>query len=128
MAFRRTERETSEACLDMCPLVQLRSALGKLQAYLRANASSLVDCARRYLLRPAHFHGGGQIDGQPGNRPAQGQETTDALEPTRRPPARSNSGWPCAGGRLPHLFQRWYPRFKPAGPPRGLFHCRLRGN
>jgi hypothetical protein len=26
-------------------------------------------------------------------------------------------GWPCSGGRLPQLFQRWYPRFRPLAPP-----------
>jgi hypothetical protein len=50
------------------PLLRLRSALGELQAYLRANAASLVDYAQRYLLRPAHLHRRGRIDGQPGHR------------------------------------------------------------
>jgi len=45
------------------PLLRLRSAVGEVQAYLRANASSLVDYARRYLLRPAHLHRRGRIDG-----------------------------------------------------------------
>ena len=31
------------------PLLRLRSAVGEVQAYLRANAASLVDHARRYL-------------------------------------------------------------------------------
>ena len=31
------------------PLLRLRSAVGEVQAYLRANAASLVASARRYL-------------------------------------------------------------------------------
>jgi hypothetical protein len=45
-----------------------------------------------------------EFDGQPGHRPAQGQETTDALEPARRPPAGPNPGG-RACRRLPQAFQ-----------------------
>jgi hypothetical protein len=97
------------------PLLRLRSAVGEVQAYLRANASSLVDYARRYL---------------------RGQRISTAVVESmvnrvigRRRAKKQPMRWSRRGahllvqirvavldGRLPHLFQRWYPRFRPPEP------------
>jgi hypothetical protein len=114
--------------------LRLRSAVGEVQAYLRANAASLVDYARRYLR-------GQRIS----TAVVESMESMVNRVIGRRMAKKQPMRWSRRGvhllfqiraavldGRLEHLFQRWYPRFEPAGtphrltPPRGLFHfpCR----
>jgi len=97
------------------PLLRLRSAVGEVQAYLRANAASLVDYARRYL---------------------RGQRISTAVVESmvnrvigRRMAKKQPMRWSRRGahllvqirvavldGCLEQVFQRWYPRFEPPGP------------
>jgi hypothetical protein len=115
------------------PLLRLRSAVGEVQAYLRANAASLVDYARRYL---------------------RGQRISTAVVESmvnrvigRRMAKKQPMPWSRLGahlliqirvavldGRLEQVFQRRYPRFEPPGPtgsprplkpPRGFFQFRF---
>jgi hypothetical protein len=98
------------------PLLRLRSAVGEVQAYLRANASSLVDYARRYL---------------------RGQRISTAVVESmvnrvigRRMAKKQPMRWSRRGahllvqirvavldGCLEQAFQQWYPRFRPLAPP-----------
>jgi hypothetical protein len=75
-----------------CPLLPLRVALWDLQAFLRANESHLVNYGERYRRGERISTAGNRIDGQPGHRPADRQETADALEPARRPPSATDPG------------------------------------
>ena len=90
--------------------------MGEVQAYLRANAASLVDYARRYL---------------------RGQRISTAVVESmvnrvigRRMAKKQPMRWSRLGahllvqirvavldGRLKQVFQRWYPRFRPLAPP-----------
>jgi hypothetical protein len=96
--------------------LRLRSAVGEVRAYLRANASSLVNYARRYY---------------------RGQRISTALVESRvnrvigrRMAKKQPRRWNRRGahrlvqirvavldGRLAQVFQRWYPRFRPLAPP-----------
>jgi len=81
------------------PPLRLRSALGEVQAYLRANAAGLVDYARRYLRgqRISTAVVESMVNRVIGRRMAKKQPMRS--QPPWRPPARPNSGG--RAGRLP---------------------------
>ena len=98
-----------------CPLLRLRSALGELQAYLRANASSLVDHAQRYLRgqRISTAVVESMVNRVIGRRLAKKQP----LRWSRRGAhLLVQSRVAVLDGRFPQLVQRWYPRFRPPDP------------